>query len=314
MKKKSFLSLLFAFNIFCAFSQFTLQGYEDVAKFKKTKMYVVLSDTDAVFNKYIKEAVTRYWTLTAYDFIPYSKLKENSKDVNKSFMVITGFTAQLGGDPLLNNTFYNNSVGHPTHGSHISVTYGTTVLAIIMGGNKLSDYRNWMAFCYGGYELQGFSSPKVISYVRLLQNTLVTVEKNKLNKLLWSEADKLYNTAEPLTDKQILFWDKDIPTQKVITAGVGREDKKFLKKSEIEDKFKGKFSIINTEELEKNVHDSSKTNLFFGTYFEGTFNVIYLYDAGGNVCFFSKMMHNYECTDWFALVLRKMDKAFISKP
>ncbi len=62
---------------------------EDLARFHKTKTYVVLSDNAmADYNFEIRDAIERFWTITDYEFLEYKDFADKSVDFNASFLYV----------------------------------------------------------------------------------------------------------------------------------------------------------------------------------------------------------------------------------
>ena len=310
MRKIFHLFFVLLFTGITAQAQFGYAGTDEIIKLKKTTTYVVLSDSNQVFNNYMRSAVENHWKISKYEFIPFSELENHSKDEGKSFLLVSGLYVSNG--TLMGPTwemltnFYTRPSSVRTTGQRVN--YGTIVLTVQFGGKKFNNhYNQWMLFCYGGINASGFSSAKTISYIQLMHKSFDIIQKRNLKKLKWGEAKDEFNTGKLLNNKTLVLWEKDIPT----VSHTGKEDKKFLNKREIEEKFGGKFKIVNNEELEKLLESKSDEYLYFGSFVEGTFNVIYLYDAEGNIHYYDQLGRMMgDCTFWFNAVLKNLNKAF----
>ncbi len=304
MKKKILICLMIISSLL-SYSQFSkYAGFEDVAALKKTKTYIVLSDSNDIFNDHIKEAIEKEWTITDYEFIQFNELEKYSNSDKYSFIILSGFYASTGGSLKTHTQFYDKKP--VTLWVDIqSGVYSTDVVTVQLGGKNFNTFKNWMFFCYAGYGNIGVNSSKMTNYIKLINNSIKLVEDKKLKKLLWNEADELYNTNQALKEKTIVFWENDIP----VLTHTGKSDKKFLSKTNIKEKYSGKFEIVNNNELDERIRSSDNNLLFLGTFVEGTFSVIYLYDVNGKIHYFSKMGRMVgECTFWFNAILKKLNK------
>lgn len=68
-----------------------LPTQEDLDHFHTTKTYVVLVDNPlSDYNLEIRDAVEKFWDITAYEFIKMNEFEEKSKDKNASFLYMAG--------------------------------------------------------------------------------------------------------------------------------------------------------------------------------------------------------------------------------
>ena len=63
------------------------RAVKDLKKFKGTEMLVVLYDGDELYNTEIKDAVSKYWTITPYSFIPQNELRNYAFEEEYSMLV-----------------------------------------------------------------------------------------------------------------------------------------------------------------------------------------------------------------------------------
>jgi hypothetical protein len=309
--KKSCLIILLTYlgigNIQAQFSKYA--GFQDVMKLKQTTTYVVLSDSNEIFNEYMKEAVKKEWKITEYKYILFSELDKYSNSENNSFIILTGFYASTGGSLKTHFQFYNRKKVSLWVNSG-SPVYGTDVISVQIGGKDFSSFKNWLVFCYAGDKYMGANSPKMANYIKLLNNSIQLIEEKKLEKLLWKEAKTLYNSDFSLKEKTIIFWKNEIPLYNYAF----KKDERFLDKEKIREKFKGNVEIADDIRLKQLIDSKDTKYLYLGTFVEGTFSVIYLYDANGKIYYFGQMGRMAgENTYWFEAILKKMEKELNSE-
>lgn len=304
--KKILFALFIVANVLTAHAQFAELGYEEVQQLKKTKTYVVLTEANEAFNSYIRQGVEQNWKFTQYEFIKFSELKNLTASEKNSFIMVSSFDSAAMHTSKTHTQFYDGKPFNMTPAPFAFARgYGTTVLTVQLGGKKFNKLYNWMIYCYGGDGSIGFSSPKMISYIKLLNNTAEIIVSKKLNKLKWGDADKLYNTDKSLKDKTLVLWEGDIPML------VDSDKRKSFKPEAITKNFSGKYKIVNDSELLELVNAKDDQYLFFGSLAEGNFSVIYLYDANGKIHYYSKMgLMSAETEGWFKSALKKFNKAF----
>ncbi|HLF51967.1 hypothetical protein [Flavobacterium sp.] len=330
MKKKISIILFLILNFLTVNAQFSSYGIEGIQKLKKTKTYVVLTEDNEPFNKYIKKAVEENWKITPYEFISYKDLDQYKSSDANSFLLVSTFNhnVQYVGASLdfythkshttdrapykmvANNTFTPNTSPDFTQ-TYVS-NYGSTVISIQMGGvgRKFNTIANWMVICYAGMDQKGLSSPKIIPYIKLLNNTaeLILNENLKKLKVNGKDSEKIYNTEESIANKTLLLWEGDIP------ALANEKEKAKFSEDKIKENFTGKFKIVNENELLEKIESKDEQFLYFGYFAEGTFSAVYLYDANGKIYFYDTMgrvgTHAPETTGWLNSVLRKFDIRF----
>ena len=326
--KKIITILLLLITFLNSNAQFTMQSIKEFQKLKQTKTYVVLHDSNPDFNAGIKKAVELNWKLTPYDFIYFKDLKNYSNSDKNSFILVGDFGNRT--IPTKAYSFYNNGVrksgtileqkqdyvlsdgqwkSRTTMGS--TVSYGSTTLNIQLGGagKYFNSIKNWLAFTYAGYGNSSVNSAKLIPMIKLLENIATLHLEGKVKDLKATSGDsyKIYNPEKSFSDKTLVLLNTEIPY-------FDNKSKKEFTVDDIKKTFTGKVKIVNNDELSKIVDSNDKQSLYFGSYVEGTFTIIFLYDNSGSIHYIGKMnrmsFNQPESKGWFINALEKMDKAF----
>lgn len=302
--KKTAGTLVILFFTLISYTQFSRYSVEDkIEKLLKSKTYVVLHDTNKDFNKYITEAVKDSWTLTEYEFIPFEELKKYSASEKNSFIMASGFYSTM--ETIKTHTQYYDGKETSIWVSQNGVVFPCNVLVVQLGGKDFNEYQNWLMFCYAGYANSRLESPMAINYVKILNRYIQYLHTEKLDKIFWKNADTHLNTDLDIKSKTIIFWKGDIPT----STYNGEKDNSYLSKSNIQKHFSGNFEIVDDIKLEECIKSKDEKYLFFGTYVEGNFSLIYLYDCNGKIHFYSRMgLIQSESTNWFKAILKKLEK------
>jgi|GEM_PF-3891655 hypothetical protein len=309
--ENAFLFVLFFTIVNQVSAQFGYADAEVVQRLKKTKTYIPLTKSNEKFNTYIKEAVEKYWTFTPYEFIAFEDLKKYSKSEDNSFLIVSSFAATTStGSSSVSFPFYDGKpmlLRVPIDRSY--AVYGTTALTFQLGGKRFGNLRNWHIFCYAGLGSLAMSSAKLHSYIPMIHKTLALVQENELDEIRWSEAKKYYSKEFSLKDKKIIFWEGDIPIQKAGVIGF-KEDETYLSEKATAAILKHPFEIVNEEELAAKLKEQNSNYLFFNSYVEGSFNVIFLYDALGGVYFYNSnsRLVRPETTQWWKAVLETINE------
>lgn len=87
--KRLFLSVMLA--AFCGMlpGQAPFPSGNDIRQFMSSTTCVVLEGGNTVYNAYIRQAVTEYWTVTPYEFISLSDFDKKRTDASFSFLILT---------------------------------------------------------------------------------------------------------------------------------------------------------------------------------------------------------------------------------
>ena len=143
-----------------------MQSIKEFEKFKLTKTYVVLHDSNPDFNNRIKNAIEKNWTLTPYEFIQFKDFKNYSDSDKNSFILVSDFGNRMS--PTRAYSFYTNgkitklgyiqefkdnyvfSNGEVKNKTTLGTTasYATTTLNLQIGGTKYFNwFTNWCICC-----------------------------------------------------------------------------------------------------------------------------------------------------------------------
>jgi hypothetical protein len=78
---------------------------DDVSAFLNTKTMVVLDNNPmSMYNSWIKEAVEQNWTVTEYEFIPFSDFDKYMNDPSLSFLMTTDvFLTAISQKPVISS-------------------------------------------------------------------------------------------------------------------------------------------------------------------------------------------------------------------
>ncbi|MFK7048964.1 hypothetical protein [Flavobacterium columnare] len=326
MKKITF-TLLFLFTILNLNAQFSMQSLEEFEKLKQTKTYVVLHDSDEEFNNRIKKAVETNWKLTPYDFIYFKNLNEYSKSEKNSFILVGDFgntthpknaysfyynssIVKLGSESKMKQTMVLSDGEWKSKSSlGSSPVYGSTTLNLQLGGvgKYFNSLPNWLAFTGSGLGNAYVNSSKLTPMIKLLENTANLFLQGKVKKLKVTSGDsyEVYNTNESISTKTLIFLKDEMPY--------------FNKKKEIEfteedikKSYTGKVEIVDEKKLSEKINSNDTQNLYFGSYTEGTFSLVFLYDCTGKIYLLEKMnrmsFNLPESKGWFINALEKFEK------
>lgn len=87
--KRLFLSVMLA--AFCGMlpGQAPFPSGNEIRQFMSSTTCVVLEGGNTVYNAYIRQAVTEYWTVTPYEFISLSDFDKKRTDASFSFLILT---------------------------------------------------------------------------------------------------------------------------------------------------------------------------------------------------------------------------------
>lgn len=327
---KKIITILLVFTAFLnSNAQFSMQSKKEFEKLKLTKTYVVLHDSNPDFNAQIKKAVEMNWKLTPFDFIYFKDLKQYSQSDKNSFILVGDFGNTTR--PADAYSFYKNGsiikLGHKREMKQVmvlsegewkskssmgtSATYGSTTLNLQLGGagKYFNSIKNWLAFTNAGMGNANVNSAKLIPMINLLQNTANFYLKGEVKDLKVTSGDsyKIYNNTESISSKTLVLLKDEVPY-------FDSKNQKDFSIDDIKKSFTGKAEILDKNEFSKKVESNDTQNLYFGSYTEGTFSLVFLYDCTGKIYYIDKMnrmsFNLPESKVWFINALEKFDKAF----
>ncbi len=124
MKKILFL-LLAGLTSLMAQSQIKTAGAEDIARFLKSKTYIVLEDDPfSAFNAFVEENIAKAWTITPFEVINLETFEAKCGDPNASFLLV----AEARFSETKSSLFRSN-----TDAFDNSDTYNYDILNLVMG-------------------------------------------------------------------------------------------------------------------------------------------------------------------------------------
>lgn len=295
---KKIITILLVFTAFLNLNaQFSMQSIKEFEKFKLTKTYVVLHDSNPDFNNRIKKAIEKNWTLTPYEFIQFKDFKNYSGSDKNSFILVSDFSNTIS--PTVAYSFYTNGKKEKiyTYG-----TYGSTTLNLQLGGAKyFNSYTNWLAFADAGLRNSTVNSAKLIHMIKFLENTAILHLQRKVKNLKVTSGDsyKIYNLEKSLLNKTLILLDTEIPY-------FNDKNKKVFTTDNVKENFTGKIKVVNNNELSQIIDSNDTETIYFGSYVEGSFSAVYLYDNSGKIYFIEKMnrmsFNAPESKGWFISV------------
>ncbi len=302
--KKIILFLIIILNFFHGIAQFSYVDAKKVLQLKETKTFVVLHDTNEDFNFNLKKSVEKNWTVTPYEFIHFKDLEKYINNDKNSFLIVSDFT---NAENRNGYHFYDNTKSSDGFDLH-KMIYGSNVLSLQFGGEKyFRTLNNWYIYAYGGVKHSNLLTSKLFSTVKIINNTTDLFFKGEIKKLKigGSEAEKLYNPEVSIADKTIIFSEKEISIY-------SDDESKPILKTDIANNFTGNFEIVDESVYLSKVQSDDNKYLFFGSYVEGTYSIIYLYDVNGKIYFYSGMnrmaFYAPEGKSWFLAALKKIEK------
>lgn len=326
---KKIITILLVFTAFVSTSaQFSMQTLKEFQKLKQTKTYVVLHDSNPDFNARIKKAVELNWKLTPYDFIYFKDLKNYSNSDKNSFILVGDFGNRT--IPTKAYSFYLNgkrksgsvtelkhdyvlSEGQWKSKSTMGTTpiYGSTTLNLQLGGvgKYFNSLPNWLAFTNAGMGNANVNSSKLSPMVKILENTANLYLEGKVKNLKVTSGDsyEVYNSPESIASKTLVLLKDEMPY-------FDYKNKKEFSLEDIKKSFTGKVEIVDNDQLTSKIDSNDTQNLYFGSYTEGTFSLIFLYDCTGKIYFMEKMnrmsFNQPESKGWFITALEKFETVF----
>jgi len=127
MKRLIFV-LISLFFISNSFGQVKTASAEDIARFLKSKTYVVMEDDPfSAFNAYVEEYMQKAWTITPYEVINMETFESKCGDPNASFLLV----AEARFSETKSSLFRSN-----TDIFDNSDTYNYEILNLVMGDNS----------------------------------------------------------------------------------------------------------------------------------------------------------------------------------
>ncbi len=214
------LTLLMAALIFGLpmFGQDVVADGKAIEKFFKSKTYVVY-DTNIFgsYNKAIKKAVDKYWTLTPVEYITTSKYNQIRRIDKNSFIVRT----KVNFDKDKSKTSY----------TFLSVVLGSNRMSMAMMPDLCSFPLSYYNVDYDKYEY------KLGAVIKFMQNHILLIRDNP--QLRKKNIYKYYNKNVSKLAKKTLYIIKDELDKKVNTL------------SKIRKYYSGKVVITTPEEIEK---------------------------------------------------------------
>ena len=289
MKRIFFATLFITLSILSANAQYVNGGYEELLKLKNTHTYVVLTDSNEVFNNNIKKAVEENWKISKYSFIKYSEFKKYKNNEKNSFIIVvelvrgefqTSQNESTSVYKLSDTKFYENK-------SKYYFSINPIFFTVLFGGEKrFNPFKD--TFIYYSSHSNDLNSEKLISYIQLINYTISIIEDKKMNKFTMNNMKNYYNSTESIVDKTIVFREFEIPKHSIR----GKKDEKYIKKEGIAEDYKGKFIIASDKELKTIMDLKSKDYLFYGSFIFDNITAIYLYDINGKIHYFEKLNAN----------------------
>jgi hypothetical protein len=88
MRFSFFLLLILPFR-FALMGQAPFPSAEEIKQFRGSKTCVVLEDGNTVYNTYIRQAMTRYWKITPYEYVKMTDFAARRSDPAYSFIMLT---------------------------------------------------------------------------------------------------------------------------------------------------------------------------------------------------------------------------------
>ena len=200
--KKQIVFILFFYHII-SFAQYGNLNKTELAKIKSHKTYFVLDD-DAYhpYNRIIKEAVEKAWTFNSYDFIPFAKFVDTSKNSEDSFFLRVD-----------KNAHWKTSASGPT----TLTAYEINGLVLIKGGTQYLHYPgtslvyvslpNWSVYTLLEDVSNNYSySYKLDLHLLTMQEYMKTVDSSDGDgKLKIREAKRLYSKNKDVLKKKTLL-------------------------------------------------------------------------------------------------------------
>lgn len=87
--KRTVISIVLAFIVFSGLAQVKTAGPEDIARFLKSKTYVVLEDDPfSAFNAFVEENMQKAWTITPFELISIETFESKCGDPSASFLLV----------------------------------------------------------------------------------------------------------------------------------------------------------------------------------------------------------------------------------
>jgi hypothetical protein len=107
------LAVHLAFGSFTAMAQGPFANPDQVKAFTKTKLLVVLDGHDVAFDAFLKDAVTKHWSISEFEFVDGQRFSQEKANPNFSFLVT--LQIQFDNDPQENIYHYLHVLlSHPT--------------------------------------------------------------------------------------------------------------------------------------------------------------------------------------------------------
>lgn len=211
---------------------------EDIARFLKSKTYVVLEDDPfSAFNAYVQENMQKAWTITPFEIISLADFESKCGDPNASFLLI----AEARFSETKSSLFRSN-----TDLFDNSDTYNYDILNLVMGNksknlNQMPDLVT-VPICYTAVEDDESFDYKMGVMIYFIQYYVDFCSKNpgkdirELEKLnagkvhnyeLWLRKEELpanFNTVEKI--KTVYPYPVKLATREEIQAAIARKDPK----------------------------------------------------------------------------------------
>ena len=228
MKKHTFI-LLCLFICCTGFSQTYIPTMEDIERFLDTKTLVVLDINPLnTYDAEIREVMDNEWTITEFDFIPFSDFEEMRKNPDYSFLFLANVSFEK--DNLqANYKFLNLSLG----GDYYSINQMPDLVSIPVA------YKNVEEDSY---------NYKLGILVRFIQNHILLIREHP--EIVGDKVFKHYNDSMGLVQEKTLYL-----IENELAGNIRSQSK-------IKAVYPYKFKIVTPEEIKEAIKNRDESVVF----------------------------------------------------